>query len=244
MYVQRKEKTINIEFSRQIYATFKKYPSQYVIFTLSYLRSMQQSSKSSSFRIALLVSGSGTNAEKIQQHCKDSKVLDVAFWACNRREAGAYERAAQVGAEIIHLSDLNDSNGVFAKKLRSERVDGIVLAGFLQLIPEWLIDKYPEKIINIHPSLLPKFGGKGMYGLHVHRAVISSGETDSGITIHLVNQAFDEGRILYQFKCPVEVTDTPEDLAKRIQRLEHAHFARCVHEYFLGMAHSEPLNDE
>lgn len=205
---------------------------------------MQQPSLRSPVRIAILVSGSGSNAEKIQQYCQASKNMEVAFWACNRREAGAYQRAAQAGAEIIHLTDLHDPQGVFAQKLKAERVDGIVLAGFLQLIPEWLIEAYPEKIINIHPSLLPKYGGKGMYGLHVHRAVIAGGETESGITLHLVNQAFDEGRILYQFTCPVRSTDTPEDLAQRIQKLEHAHFARCIHSYFLGLAHSETLDDE
>jgi len=205
---------------------------------------MHQPSLKYPVRIAILVSGSGTNAEKIQRYCEESKNMEVAFWACNRRGAGAYQRAAQAGAEIIHLADLHDAQGIFAQKLKAERVDAIVLAGFLQLIPEWLIDAYPEKIINIHPSLLPKFGGKGMYGMHVHRAVISSGETESGITIHLVNEVFDEGRILYQFKCPVRSTDSPEDLAQRVQKLEHAHFARCVSSYFLSLAHLEPHDDE
>jgi phosphoribosylglycinamide formyltransferase-1 len=112
-----------------------------------------------------------------------------------------------------------------------EGIDFIVLAGYMKLIPEWIVFRYKDKIVNIHPALLPKYGGKGMYGNHVHEAVIAAGETESGITIHLVNSKYDEGKILFQTTCPVSPDETPETLATKIHRLEHRHYPIVIEQY-------------
>jgi phosphoribosylglycinamide formyltransferase-1 len=183
-------------------------------------------------RLLILVSGSGSNAEKIWDYFKGHLRIQVVGWACNRRGAGAFDRAARLGAPIQQLNDLMDPQGEFANFILREQINGIVLAGFLQKIPDWLIDAFPGQILNIHPALLPKFGGKGMYGMHVHRAVLDAGETESGITIHEVNNRYDEGRIIAQFRCDVNSNQTPEDLALQIQKLEHAHFPEVVASHF------------
>jgi phosphoribosylglycinamide formyltransferase-1 len=119
-------------------------------------------------------------------------------------------------------------DGTLLRELQGQRIDLVVLAGFMRLIPAELVQAFPQRILNIHPALLPKFGGKGMYGMHVHEAVIAAGETESGITIHYVNEHYDEGEHLFQARCPVLPHDTPKSLAERIHGLEHAHYARVV----------------
>jgi phosphoribosylglycinamide formyltransferase-1 len=121
------------------------------------------------------------------------------------------------------------------RELQCQRIDAIVLAGFLRLIPQHLVQAFPDRIVNIHPALLPKYGGKGMYGDRVHQAVIAAGETESGITIHLVNERYDEGEHLFQARCPVLPDDTPGSLATRIHALEHLHYPRVVEEWSAGM---------
>ena len=180
-------------------------------------------------RIAIFSSGSGTNAENIVRFFSNSDKAEVALILSNKPDAFVLERAAKlnINSFVFNRPDLYESNLVI-KTLEKENIDLIVLAGFLWLIPSDLIKAFPNKIINIHPALLPKYGGKGMYGLKVHEKVISDGEPESGITIHYVNEKYDKGNIIFQEKCPVNRTDTPEKLANRIHTLEYQHYPRVI----------------
>ena len=184
--------------------------------------------------LAILASGSGTNAEAIMKHFADHHTINVKLILTNKKDAGVIERAKRfnVPYEVFNKSQLESD--WLLETLAAHSIDFVVLAGFLLMIPPNLIMAYPNKICNIHPALLPKFGGKGMYGQHVHEAVIEAGEKESGITIHLVNEHYDEGRILFQATCPVLAGDTPDDVASRIHKLEHEHYPRVVEEFVLG----------
>lgn len=153
----------------------------------------------------------------------------------NKAEAGALKIALEHGVEtfVVSREEFIDHHSI-VKKLLSDKIDFIVLAGFLWLIPPAIISAFPNRIVNIHPALLPKFGGKGMYGQKVHEAVIAAKEKESGITIHFVNENFDEGNHIAQFTCPVFPDDTPETLAKRVLKLEHKHFAKVVEKLVKG----------
>jgi phosphoribosylglycinamide formyltransferase-1 len=180
-------------------------------------------------QIAIFASGTGTNADKIIEHFSGSSVAKVALIVCNKSGAGVLEIAKKWGIEAI----LIEKQGFFGPKscilaLNQRNIDFIVLAGFLWKIPAELVAAFPRKIVNIHPALLPKYGGKGMYGMHVHEAVIAAGEKESGISIHFVNEHYDEGDIIFQASCPVESGDSPSDLATKIHVLEHTHFAKVV----------------
>ncbi|MCE2734602.1 MAG: phosphoribosylglycinamide formyltransferase [Flammeovirgaceae bacterium] len=181
------------------------------------------------FRIAIFASGSGSNAEAIMHYLANHAAIEVALVVCNKENAGVLEKANQFGVKsiLINKEEFYTSRTVL-QTLQSHGVSHIVLAGFLLLVPDYLIKAYSEKIINIHPSLLPKFGGKGMYGMHVHKAVIASAEKESGLTIHLVNEHFDDGEILLQVKCEVDKTDTPETLGGKVLQLEHEHYPRVI----------------
>ncbi len=181
--------------------------------------------------IAVFASGSGTNAENLIRHFQHSDRFHIVAVFCNNPNAGVLERAKNLNtkAVIFNRSDLRDS--IVASELKDLKVDAIVLAGFLWKVPDALIKRYPDRIINIHPALLPAYGGKGMYGNHVHESVIKSGDKTSGITIHLVNEHYDEGRILFQKKCPVLPDDTPATLAARIHELEYSYFPEVVEDY-------------
>ncbi len=180
-------------------------------------------------RIAVFASGTGSNARCLLDYFRNSGEAEVALIVCNNPKAGVLQLAAETQTETLLLERERFSAGdAYVPVLQEKQIDFIVLAGFLWLVPEKLVRAYPDKIINIHPALLPKFGGKGMYGMHVHRAVIAAGETESGITIHYVNEHYDEGRYIAQVTCPVYATDTPEALAKRIQALEHAYLPETV----------------
>ncbi len=172
--------------------------------------------------LAILASGSGTNAENIANYFSSHQQIQVKEILSNRKEAGVHDRAEKLGIHSSTFSREEFRKEIFLERL--EEIDFIILAGFLWLIPKYLIEAFPNKIVNIHPALLPKFGGKGMYGMHVHEAVIAAGEKESGITIHLVNEKYDEGEILFQTKCEIGVNDTPESLAKKIHALEYEHF--------------------
>ncbi|MCE2957343.1 MAG: phosphoribosylglycinamide formyltransferase [Bacteroidota bacterium] len=187
------------------------------------------------FRICVFASGSGTNAEKIIQYFQIKKTAAVVLVITNKPDAKVIERARllQVPCAIFSKSDLMDTQEV-DDVLRLHRITHIVLAGFLLQIPVRLIRLFPGRIINIHPSLLPKFGGKGMYGLKVHEAVKAAGETETGITIHEVNEHYDEGKIIFQANCPVLPTDAPEQIANNVQQLEHTHFAREVEKWVMS----------
>lgn len=182
--------------------------------------------------IAIFASGSGTNAENLIRHFKNNPHHNVALVIASKSTAGVIDRCKRlfIPCEVRKKDDWDNQNEILSL-LSDYKVDYIVLAGFLLKIPVYLIKAFPDKILNIHPSLLPKFGGKGMYGPHVHQAVIENGEKESGITIHLVNEEYDKGEILFQAKTPVMVNDTPESLATRIHELEYAHFPGVVETY-------------
>ena len=181
--------------------------------------------------IAIFASGSGTNAQNLIEYFSNRKGAKVTLVLSNCSEAYVLERVRKlsVKAEIFDRDDFYNSGRVL-KLLNSYSIDFIVLAGFLWLVPPNLIDIYRGKIINIHPALLPAYGGKGMYGARVHEAVIANRESESGITIHLVNEEYDAGDIIFQAKCKIERGENPGTLAKKIHKLEQKHFPGVVEE--------------
>jgi phosphoribosylglycinamide formyltransferase-1 len=186
------------------------------------------------YRLAIFASGSGSNAKAIMHYVIHHASIDVALIISNKENAGVLAKAKEFGVKsiLINKEDFYQSRAVL-QILKSHGVSHIVLAGFLLLVPDYLIKAFPNKIINIHPSLLPKFGGKGMYGMHVHRAVLAAKERESGLTIHLVNEHFDDGEILLQVKCEVETNDTPESLAQKVLQLEHEHYPRVIADWVM-----------
>ncbi|WP_086475703.1 phosphoribosylglycinamide formyltransferase [Arenibacter amylolyticus] len=180
--------------------------------------------------IVLFASGSGSNVENIIEYFKDSTEVQVKCVLSNNRKAMVFERCNR-----LHISALYFNRTSFYKSdcvldvLRSLNPDLIVLAGFLWKIPENLIQNFPNKIVNIHPALLPKYGGKGMYGMHVHQAVKENKETETGITIHYVNENYDEGAIIAQESVSLDATDTPETIAEKVHQLEYEHFPKVIH---------------
>jgi phosphoribosylglycinamide formyltransferase-1 len=180
-------------------------------------------------RIAIFASGTGSNAEILIKHFELHRHAQVTLLVSNRAEAGAVQIARNHGVETMIIDkEIFFSENSIVKELKERGIDLIVLAGFLWLIPEAIIKAFPDRIVNIHPALLPKFGGKGMYGKKVHEAVLAAGEKQSGITVHFVNEKFDEGKHIAQFSCDVKEEDTIESLAKKVQELEHKHFAHVV----------------
>jgi phosphoribosylglycinamide formyltransferase-1 len=184
--------------------------------------------------IAIFASGSGTNAENIIKHFSDKKDAKVTLVLTENPNAFVLERAKNQHVPTLVFSLEELKGGSILHTLKQQNIDYIVLAGFLKLIPSDIIEAFPNRIINIHPALLPKFGGKGMYGNKVHQAVIESGEKESGITIHYVNKHYDEGSIIFQAKCPVLENDTPELLAQRIHNLEYINFPKVIEDLILG----------
>ncbi len=183
--------------------------------------------------IAIFASGSGSNAENIIRYFQNHPIIRIdSVWA-NNRGAFVLERARRLGVEA-HYFPRHDFSGstVLLDELKRRKIDLIVLAGFLWLVPPAFIREF--KIVNIHPALLPNYGGKGMYGELVHQSVIRNGEKESGITIHLVDEEYDRGRTLVQAKCPVLPDDTPESLAARIHQLEYEHFPKAIEDYLLN----------
>ena len=179
--------------------------------------------------IAIFVSGSGTNCENIIRHFQGSESISIKLVVSNRSDAFALERAKRLGvpSTIVPKAKLNDPY-VILPLLKEYGIDFIVLAGFLPLIPDFLIDAYPRRIVNIHPALLPKHGGKGMWGHHVHEAVKAAGDTETGITIHYVSPVCDGGEIIAQFSTPVAPDDTPDTIADKVHVLEMAHFPEVL----------------
>lgn len=180
-------------------------------------------------KIAIFASGSGTNAQKIMEHFSESDQVEVAMVLVNKSNAGVIERAQNfnVPITVFNKQQFSQSDEIVTL-LKQNEIDLVVLAGFLWLIPQNMVNSYPNKIVNIHPALLPKYGGKGMYGSKVHEAVILAKEVESGITIHYVNEKYDEGAIIAQFHCEVTPEDTSETLAQRIHSLEHAYFPEVI----------------
>lgn len=186
------------------------------------------------YHIAIFASGKGSNAEKIIDYFKKNERINVSVILSNKADSPLIEMAKSKNILAKSFSKQELEIGLVEDFLISCDVDFVVLAGFLLKIPKGLIMRYPDKMINIHPALLPKYGGKGMYGINVHRAVIENKEKESGITIHLVNEEYDKGRVLLQEKCVVSDNDTAEDLARKVQALEHHHFAPCIEKYILN----------
>ncbi|HBB06708.1 MAG TPA: phosphoribosylglycinamide formyltransferase [Bacteroides sp.] len=179
--------------------------------------------------IAIFASGSGTNAENIIRHFQGNKDVNVALVVSNKPDAYVLVRAANLHVPSLTLTREEFARGEELARLMKERgIDFIVLAGFLLRVPEALIEAYPSRIVNIHPALLPKYGGKGMYGDRVHRAVVEAGERESGITIHLIDEQYDRGTTVFQAKCPVLPGDTPDDVARKVHALEYAHYPEVI----------------
>jgi phosphoribosylglycinamide formyltransferase 1 len=173
--------------------------------------------------IAIFASGSGTNAENMMIHFKDSTIANISLIISNKRDAYVLKRGEKYGVPtaVISYKELYEpAPNNITSLLDLYKIDFIILAGFLLKVPEYLIDKYQNRIVNVHPALLPKYGGKGMYGENVHNAVIEAKENESGITIHLIDKFYDRGTILYQSKCLISHGDTPETLALKIHELE------------------------
>jgi phosphoribosylglycinamide formyltransferase-1 len=183
---------------------------------------------SKKWRLAVFASGSGTNAENLIEHFNKTFDKKVVLVLSNNPGAYVLRRAARLGvpAKVFSREDLK--GGKVLSLLREYSVDFVVLAGFLWLVPPDIIAAYRNRIVNIHPALLPKYGGKGMYGHHVHEAVLAAGEEQSGITIHYVNEKYDSGDIIFQARCAVLPDDTPESLQERVHALEYEHFPKIV----------------
>ncbi|MBQ9584170.1 MAG: phosphoribosylglycinamide formyltransferase [Bacteroidales bacterium] len=181
--------------------------------------------------IIIFASGSGTNAENLIDYFKDSPQLRIAAVFCNRPDAFVLQRAARLGvpAEVFTKDDL--WGGRVTSLLEKYDAWALILAGFLMMVPPAIVQAYPGRIINIHPALLPKYGGKGMHGMHVHEAVVAAGEAETGITIHLVDEQYDHGRTLFQARCEVLPCDTALDIAAKIHLLEQEHFPEVVDGY-------------
>ena len=179
--------------------------------------------------IALFASGNGSNVENIVHHFRKTKTANVAVVFCNNPQAYVRERCMKLAIPcvLINKNDMGESKNIL-NLLRDFEIDFIVLAGYLSMIPDYLIHAFPKKIINVHPALLPKFGGKGMFGIHVHKAVIETKEKQTGITIHYVNEHYDKGEIIAQHTCEVTLNDTPETLAKKVQALELEYFPVAI----------------
>jgi phosphoribosylglycinamide formyltransferase-1 len=180
--------------------------------------------------LVIFASGSGSNAEKIIAHFQDLNQIRISHIFCNNPEAGVIARAERLGVPCSIFSREEYKNGSLLRKIQSLQTDYLILAGFLWLIPAEFVQAYPNRIINLHPALLPKFGGKGMYGHFVHEAEVAAGEKESGITIHYVNEHYDEGAIIFQSSFAVDPSDTPEDVARKGQVLEHRDFPRVIEE--------------
>lgn len=184
--------------------------------------------------LAIFASGNGTNAESIIKHFAGHPVISVKVVLSNKTDAKVLERAAQYGIPTVTFpkEELYHTDKI-ESLLEKLEVEWIILAGFLLKVPKKMLLLFPDRIINIHPALLPKYGGKGMYGMHIHRAVVAAGETETGITIHFVNENYDEGAIIFQEKVLLDKSDTPEDVAKKIQLLEHIYFPKVIEKTIL-----------
>jgi phosphoribosylglycinamide formyltransferase 1 len=186
------------------------------------------------FRIAIFASGGGTNAEEIIKYFDGDLHVSVSVVLTNNPNAFVLERAKKFNIPTRVFTREEYASGTIVSYLQEHHITHIVLAGFLWLIPESLVKAYPDRIINIHPALLPKFGGKGMYGMKVHESVRSMNEIETGITIHLVNDMYDEGKVLYQAKCEVLSTDTPQQIAHKVHQLEYACYPKVIEKWIFN----------
>ncbi|RYD95538.1 MAG: phosphoribosylglycinamide formyltransferase [Sphingobacteriales bacterium] len=180
-------------------------------------------------RLALFASGNGSNAQRLMEHFAEHPFAEVTLIVCNKPGAGVIDRAASFHVPVLLIERERFLRGDgYLPELRAAGISFIVLAGFLWKVPPALIEAFRGRIVNIHPALLPAYGGKGMWGRHVHEAVLAAGDAESGITIHYVDEHYDHGDHLFQARCPVLAGDTPDSLAERVHGLEHAHFPEVV----------------
>lgn len=186
-------------------------------------------------KIAIFASGSGTNAENIALHFRNHPSVVVDSIYCNKPDAFVLQRAERLGipAFLFQRESFYQSSDLL-ETLQQRKIDYLILAGFLWLIPAYLIQAYPQRIINIHPALLPKYGGKGMYGMHVHEAVKNSGDKETGISIHFVNEHYDEGNIIFQARCNISSTDSPAAIAEKVHQLEYTYFPQTIEKVILS----------
>jgi|SRR5690554_898412 len=182
-------------------------------------------------RIAIFASGGGSNAIKLLDHFEKSADIDVVLLATNNENAGVLEKTEDRVDQLIFNNEGANDGAFLTEMMQEEGIDYIVLAGYLRKIPKELIQAYPNRIINIHPALLPKYGGKGMYGMNVHQAVFDNKETESGITIHLVNEVYDDGEVLAQYKVAISPKDSPDTIQKKVLEIEHKYFSKVVEEF-------------
>ncbi len=187
-------------------------------------------------RLAIFASGSGSNAEKIAEYFTGRTDIEISLILSNNPQAGVIARARrfQIPVVLFDKKTFYETHRII-EILQNERIDLVVLAGFMMLIPEAMVQAFPNKIVNIHPALLPKYGGKGMYGHFVHEAVVAAQELESGISVHFVNEHYDEGTIIFQATCEVNPTDTPEEVAHKVQLLEHRHYPEVVEKILLKL---------
>ena len=185
--------------------------------------------------IAIFASGSGTNAENIARYFQKNENISVSFVLSNKADAFVLERAKNLNIPTVVFTkkEMEETDEIL-QILKEYEVDFIVLAGFLLKIPPYLVEIFPNRIINIHPALLPKYGGKGMYGRFVHEAVVANKEKESGISIHFVNEHYDEGAIIFQAKCAVSPIETPDDVAQKIHELEYEYFPKIIEQVIVG----------
>ena len=183
-------------------------------------------------RLAILASGNATNAQQISEYFSNRSDVVVDIIIYNKRDAYVAVRAQKLGIESRYFSrrDFMESD-VVLDLLKARGIDYVILAGFLLLVPDNILEAFPQRVINIHPALLPKFGGKGMYGHHVHEAVVANHETETGITIHVVDNRYDCGTTIFQARCKVASTDTPDDVAANIHLLEKEYFPKVIDAY-------------
>ncbi|MFT5723109.1 MAG: phosphoribosylglycinamide formyltransferase-1 [Bacteroidia bacterium] len=186
-------------------------------------------------RLGIFASGSGTNAININNYFADHEAIEVTKIYCNNPVAGIITKAFSNDIPLHVFTKRQLNSGSVLNQLKQDRIDVIVLAGFLWLIPQDLTLAFPNKIINIHPALLPAYGGKGMYGSNVHKAIIDNKEPESGITIHLVDNEYDTGDLLYQAKTAIDANESPDSLAQKIHILEHQHFPVVIEKYVLEL---------
>ena len=184
--------------------------------------------------IAVLISGTGSNCRNIIQYFEEHRFIHVSLIIANKENTGApaISRDTGVPYRVVNRADFYE-NARILEILKKEEIQYLILAGFLWLIPDFLVKAFPQRIINIHPALLPKYGGKGMYGMKVHQAVKDAGERHTGITIHLVNEKYDEGEILSQEKVKIEAADSPEDIAQKVHQLEYQFFPEIIEKYIM-----------
>jgi phosphoribosylglycinamide formyltransferase-1 len=180
-------------------------------------------------RLAIFASGNGTNAQRIIEYFAGHPAIEIDLLLCNKQDAPVIGRAEKlhVSTRIFNRHELYETAEI-VETLRQSNIDYLVLAGFLWLIPQNLLTAYPGRIINIHPALLPKYGGKGMYGMKVHEAIIAAGESESGITVHYVDENYDDGRIIFQAKCTISGHETPDSLAAKVHALEYRYFPEVI----------------